>query len=30
VSVKKKKENPGPEMAFIRDERVVIEPWKPS
>ncbi|MFZ1039814.1 MAG: septum site-determining protein MinC [Anaerolineales bacterium] len=30
VSVKKKKENPGPEMAFIRDERVVIELWKPS
>ena len=30
VNVKKKKENPGPEMAFIRDERVVIEPWKPS
>jgi septum site-determining protein MinC len=30
VSVKKKKENPGPEMAFIRDERIVIDPWKPS
>ena len=30
VSIKKEKENPGPEMAFIRDERVVIEPWKPS
>jgi septum site-determining protein MinC len=25
-----KKETGGPEMAFIRDERVVIEPWQPG
>ena len=30
VNIKKEKENPGPEMAFIRNGRVVVEPWKPS
>ncbi len=30
VNIKKEKENSGPEMAFIRKGRVVVEPWKPS
>ena len=30
VNIQKEKETSIPESAFIRDERVVIEPWKPS
>jgi septum site-determining protein MinC len=30
VNIQSEKETSGPEMALIRDERVVIESWKPS